>query len=42
VPGVFTAGYTIDEAMRNAVKVLEFAAEDWSDLSGERFPRHHR
>jgi predicted RNase H-like HicB family nuclease len=38
VPGVFTAGDTIDEAMRNAVKVLEFAAEDWSDLSGERFP----
>ena len=38
VPGVFTAGDTIDEAMRNAVKVLEFSAEDWSDLSGERFP----
>lgn len=38
VPGVFTAGDTIDEAMRNAGNVLEFAAEDWSDLSGERFP----
>lgn len=38
VPGVCTAGDTIDEAMRNAVDVLAFAAEDWSDLSGERFP----
>lgn len=39
VPGVFTAGDTIDEAMRNAVDVLAFAAEDWSDLGGESFPR---
>jgi predicted RNase H-like HicB family nuclease len=38
VPGVFTAGDTIDEAMRNAAEVLAFAAEDWSDLAGERFP----
>lgn len=38
VPGVFTAGDTIDEAIRNAVEVLVFAAVDWSDLSGERFP----
>jgi antitoxin HicB len=38
VPGVFTAGDTIDEAIRNAAEVLEFAAEDWSDLSGDRFP----
>jgi antitoxin HicB len=38
VPGTIAAGDTIDEAMRNAVKVLEFAAEDWSDLSGESFP----
>ena len=38
VPGVFTAGDTIDEAMRNAVEVLAFAAENWSDLSGEHFP----
>ncbi len=38
VPGGFTAGDTIDEAMRQAVNVLEFAAEDWSDLSGESFP----
>ena len=38
VPGVFTAGDTIDEAMKNAADVLAFAAEDWSDLSGEPFP----
>lgn len=38
VPGVFTAGDTIGEAMRKAVEVLEFAAEDWSDLSGGSFP----
>ncbi len=38
VPGVFTAGDTIDEAIRKAAEVLEFAAADWSDLSGERFP----
>jgi antitoxin HicB len=29
VPGVVTAGKTIDEAMQLAVEVLEFAAEDW-------------
>lgn len=39
VPGVFTAGDTIDEAIQKAAEVLAFAAEDWSDLSGERFPR---
>jgi antitoxin HicB len=38
VPGVFTAGDTIDEAIAEAAKVLEFAAEDWPQLSGERFP----
>jgi len=38
VPGVFTAGDTIDEAIRKAAQVLEFAAEDWSDLGGEAFP----
>ncbi len=35
VPGVVTAGNTIDEAMQQAVEVLEFAAQDWP---GE-FPR---
>ena len=29
VPGVVTAGNTIDEAMQQAPKVLEFAAQDW-------------
>ena len=29
VPGVTTAGNTIDEALRLASEVLEFAAEDW-------------
>jgi predicted RNase H-like HicB family nuclease len=38
VPGVFTAGDTIDEAMKNAVEVLEFAAEDWSQETGRGFP----
>jgi predicted RNase H-like HicB family nuclease len=38
VPGVFTAGDTIDEAMRKAGEVLEFAAEDWSGLDGDLFP----
>jgi antitoxin HicB len=41
VPGVFTAGDTIDEAMRKAAEVLEFATVDWSDLSGDRFPAPH-
>ena len=31
VPGVVTAGTTIEEAMQLAVEVLEFAAEDWPD-----------
>jgi predicted RNase H-like HicB family nuclease len=38
VPGVITAGDTIDEAMRNAAAVLVFAVEDWSDLDGAAFP----
>jgi antitoxin HicB len=38
VPGVFTAGDTIDEAIRKASEVLAFAAKDWSDLAGEGFP----
>ncbi|HEY7301873.1 MAG TPA: type II toxin-antitoxin system HicB family antitoxin [Xanthobacteraceae bacterium] len=33
VPGVVTAGDTIDEAIRNATEVLEFAAEKWSGRS---------
>lgn len=38
LPGVFSAGDTIDEAMREAAEVLAFAAVDWSDLKGEDFP----
>ena len=38
VPGVFTAGDTIDEAIEKAAQVLAFAAEDWSDLKGDQFP----
>jgi antitoxin HicB len=38
VPGVFTAGDTIDEAVRKGSEVLEFAAEDWLGLSGDKFP----
>ena len=39
VPGVFTAGDTIDEAMQKAVEVLEFAAEDWRELTGRDWPK---
>ena len=39
VPGVFTAGDTIDEAMQKATEVLEFAAEDWADVTGREWPR---
>jgi antitoxin HicB len=40
MPGVVTAGDTIDEAMRQAVGVLEFAAEDWKNPDGSKsFPR---
>jgi antitoxin HicB len=39
VPGVFTAGDTIDEAMQQAAGVLEFAAEDWENPDGSKiFP----
>ena len=39
IPGVFTAGDTIDEAMQQAVGVLEFAAEDWENPDGSNdFP----
>lgn len=39
VPGVFTAGDTIDEAIRNAADVLTFAADDWTRVDGESFSR---
>ena len=34
--GVFTAGDTIDEAMRQAAEVLTFAAEDWESRGGAK------
>ncbi len=36
VPGVFTAGDTIDEAMQQAADVLEFASEDWTNPDGSK------
>jgi antitoxin HicB len=39
VPGVVTAGDTIDEAMQKATEVLEFAAEDWRELTGRDWPK---
>ena len=38
VPGVTTAANSIDEAMRQASEVLEFAAEDWREHTGRAFP----
>ncbi len=39
VPGVITTGDSIDDAMRMAAEVLEFAAEDWESRDGDRhFP----
>ena len=38
VPGVFTAGDSIDEAMTKAAEVLAFAAQDWSAIDGGSFP----
>jgi antitoxin HicB len=34
LPGVITGGDTIDEAMEEAVEVLQFAAEDWTNPDG--------
>ena len=38
VPGVITAGDTLDEAIARAAEVLAFAAEDWQELTGSPFP----
>ena len=37
--GVITAGDTIDEAIKKAVEVLDFAADDWLDITGHEFPQ---
>ncbi|HTQ83279.1 MAG TPA: type II toxin-antitoxin system HicB family antitoxin [Pseudolabrys sp.] len=39
VPGVTTAADSIDEAMRKASEVLEFASEDWREQTGRTFPQ---
>jgi predicted RNase H-like HicB family nuclease len=38
VPGAFSAGDTIDEAVANAAEAIAFAAEDWEELQGMPFP----
>jgi antitoxin HicB len=42
VPGVITAGDTIDEAMQQASEVLEFAAEEWQNPDGSNDFPHPR
>jgi antitoxin HicB len=34
IPGVTTGGDTIDQAMQQAIEVLRFAAEDWTNPDG--------
>src|SRR5882724_7052362 len=34
IPGVFTGGDTVEEAMEEAAEVLQFAAEDWTNPDG--------
>ena len=38
LPGVVTAGDTIDEAMQHAAEALEFAAEDWESNGHKGLP----
>ena len=38
VPGAFSAGDTIDEAVANAAEAIAFAAGDWEELQGRPFP----
>lgn len=38
VPGVTAAADSIDEALERAREVLAFAAEDWTELTGAKFP----
>jgi antitoxin HicB len=38
VPGVITAGDTLDEALAQGTEVLAFAAEDWEEQTGAPFP----
>jgi predicted RNase H-like HicB family nuclease len=34
IPGLFTAGDSVDEAIEEAEEALEFAAEDWTNQDG--------
>lgn len=38
LPGVITAGDTLDEAIAQGAEVLAFAAKDWQALTGGPFP----
>jgi predicted RNase H-like HicB family nuclease len=38
LPGVITAGDSIDEAMKHAAEVLKFAAEDWESNGRKGLP----
>lgn len=38
LPGVVTAGDSIDEAMKHAAEALEFAAEDWESNGRKGLP----
>ena len=38
LPGVITAADTLDEALFQAAEVLAFAAEDWEQVTGTRYP----
>jgi antitoxin HicB len=34
IPGIFTGGDTVDEAIEEATELLESAAEDWTNSDG--------
>jgi antitoxin HicB len=38
VPGVFSAGDTVEELVTNAAEALELGAEDWEETQGAPFP----
>jgi predicted RNase H-like HicB family nuclease len=38
VPGVFSAGDTVEELVTNAAEALELGAEDWEETHGLPFP----
>jgi predicted RNase H-like HicB family nuclease len=38
LPGIVTAGDTLEEAIEEAAEALAFAAEDWAETTGTPFP----